>query len=175
MNTANETQVGGGHYKTAYEHWDLVADFNLNYFEGQITKYVTRHHKKNKRQDLEKALHNARKLVELAKVDKGRSFKTGCTLDMVQALDRYAKANELTGEQHTLIMLCMVARSIQDMDTVAGKLEQYLEDTYPTPEGVSVHITGEQFPRIIDTAKVTPAPEHYADIQPGPGYTNQDR
>lgn len=65
MTTANDRQVGGSHYKAAqYEHWDFAIDVNLPYLEGQVTKYVDRHERKNKRQDLEKALHFAEKLYE---------------------------------------------------------------------------------------------------------------
>lgn len=62
---ANDRQVGGGHYAASYQHWDLVADLGLGYFEGQITKYVARWRKKNGLQDLEKAMHFLEKLVEL--------------------------------------------------------------------------------------------------------------
>lgn len=65
MTTANDRQVGGSHYKsTQYQHWDFAIDVGMPYLEGQITKYVDRHERKNKRQDLEKALHFAQKLKE---------------------------------------------------------------------------------------------------------------
>ena len=66
MASANQRQVAGDHYKKAkYQHWDFAADNRLGYFEGQITKYVTRWREKNGIQDLEKALHFADKLYEL--------------------------------------------------------------------------------------------------------------
>lgn len=40
--SANEVQVGGTHYRSAYQHWDFVIDADLNYFTGQITKYISR-------------------------------------------------------------------------------------------------------------------------------------
>lgn len=61
---ANETQVGGTHYRTEIQHWDYVLANGLGYFEGQITKYVTRWRKKNGLQDLEKARHFLDKLIE---------------------------------------------------------------------------------------------------------------
>lgn len=67
---ANSKQVGGAHYKgSAIEHWDIVAQHNLDYFQGQITKYVMRWRKKNGIQDLEKAQHFLEKYIELAKAD----------------------------------------------------------------------------------------------------------
>ena len=63
---ANETQIGGKHYEGTIQHWDIAAwYFGRGYFKGQITKYVYRWRKKNGVQDLEKALHFTRKLIEL--------------------------------------------------------------------------------------------------------------
>lgn len=62
---ANERQVGGDHYKAPIQHWDFVASNNLDYFQGQITKYVTRWKNKNGLQDLLKAQHFLQKYIEL--------------------------------------------------------------------------------------------------------------
>lgn len=63
---ANTRQVGGTHYKTGgEEHWDRVHRLELDYFQGQITKYVERCWKKNGLQDLEKARHFLDKYIEL--------------------------------------------------------------------------------------------------------------
>jgi hypothetical protein len=65
---ANQRQVGGSHYKTGgEEHWDRVARLGLDYFQGQITKYVERWKRKNGIQDLEKAAHFLQKYIALAK------------------------------------------------------------------------------------------------------------
>jgi hypothetical protein len=61
----NLTQVAGTHYRSAFQHWDLVVKLRLGYFEGQVTKYVTRHRSKNGAQDLDKALHFLMKLTHL--------------------------------------------------------------------------------------------------------------
>lgn len=64
---ANAVQVGGSHYKTNHglQHWDMVNMFNLDYFQGQITKYVFRWKSKNGLQDLQKAAHFLQKYMEL--------------------------------------------------------------------------------------------------------------
>jgi len=63
---ANEVQVGGKHYKTGgEEHWDRVHRLNLDYFQGQITKYVERCWRKNGVEDLRKARHFLDKYIEL--------------------------------------------------------------------------------------------------------------
>lgn len=62
---ANERQVGGAHYAGGIQHWDFVVAQRLNYFEGQITKYVARCRKKNGIEDLKKAQHFLEKYLEV--------------------------------------------------------------------------------------------------------------
>lgn len=63
---ANEYQVGGEHYKKGkIQHWDYAASNNFDYFQGQVTKYVSRWKDKNGIQDLEKAKHFLEKYIEL--------------------------------------------------------------------------------------------------------------
>ena len=64
--SANDKQVSGTHYKVpgATEHWDIVIQHKLNYFEGAATKYIMRCRKKNGKADLEKALHFLEKYIE---------------------------------------------------------------------------------------------------------------
>lgn len=62
---ANDRQVGGDHYEGELQHWDIVYQAKLDYFQGQITKYVMRHKDKNKLQDLQKAQHFLEKYIEL--------------------------------------------------------------------------------------------------------------
>lgn len=68
--SANDRQVGGTHYAGQMQHWDYVVANDLGYFEGQITKYITRWRKKNGMQDLQKAKHFLDKLIE--EVQAGR-------------------------------------------------------------------------------------------------------
>lgn len=66
MENANNRQVGGSHYKEmGIEHWDVVALDNLDYFQGQITKYVMRWRGKNGLEDLNKAKHFLDKYIEV--------------------------------------------------------------------------------------------------------------
>lgn len=70
--SANARQVGGSHYSKHGElqHWDVVAHFQLDYFQGQITKYVMRWKDKGGLNDLEKARHFLDKYIELVKAGK---------------------------------------------------------------------------------------------------------
>lgn len=68
MQTANEHQVGGDHYRRGdakTQHWDLMTAAKAGYFAGVVTKYVERHDKKAGRRDLEKSVHYSEKWVEV--------------------------------------------------------------------------------------------------------------
>lgn len=65
--SANDKQVGGGHYKKGgEEHWDRQYRlFGPGYFVGCSTKYIERYREKNGKEDLLKAIHFLEKLIEL--------------------------------------------------------------------------------------------------------------
>lgn len=66
MSKENETQVGGSHYQSEFQHWDYAAAcFGEGFFKGSATKYISRWRRKGGVQDLEKAGHYMRKLREL--------------------------------------------------------------------------------------------------------------
>lgn len=72
----NSYQIGGEHYGLKkFQHWDIVAMFNLDYFQGQVTKYVMRWRDKNGIEDLEKGAHYLAKYiaVEKDKLEKSRA------------------------------------------------------------------------------------------------------
>jgi hypothetical protein len=50
-------QVGGDHYKSNIEPWDVFLDWGLDPWACNVIKYVQRHRKKAGKQDLEKAKH----------------------------------------------------------------------------------------------------------------------
>lgn len=69
--TADSKQFGGDHYKgTGYEHWNFVADMQLDYYQACASKYVTRHRSKNGSQDISKSIHFVEKRIEL--IQQGR-------------------------------------------------------------------------------------------------------
>ncbi len=73
MSNANTKQVAGTHYRSTIQHWDYVVANDLDYFQGQITKYVTRWKRKNGLDDLLKAQHFLEKYIEVirARIDDG--------------------------------------------------------------------------------------------------------
>jgi hypothetical protein len=51
-------QEGGSHYtKSSIQPVDYVYANKLNFFEGNVVKYVTRHKDKNGDEDIRKAIH----------------------------------------------------------------------------------------------------------------------
>lgn len=50
-------QVGGTHYLKAIQPWDIIKAWDLNFWEGNILKYLLRHRYKNRKEDIEKAIH----------------------------------------------------------------------------------------------------------------------
>lgn len=55
---ALDTQVGGSHYKNMrFQPIELISLLGLDFFQGNVVKYVARHHKKGGREDLDKARH----------------------------------------------------------------------------------------------------------------------
>lgn len=52
-------QHGGNHYKTlGIQPVEYCAANNLDFFQGSVVKYVTRHKNKNGAEDIRKAIHN---------------------------------------------------------------------------------------------------------------------
>jgi Protein of unknwon function (DUF3310) len=66
---ANDTQVGGSHYKAEIQHWDYVLSNDIPYMEAQVIKYLTRWRSKGGAQDLFKAKHFLQKLFEVNGLD----------------------------------------------------------------------------------------------------------
>jgi len=64
--TALDDQVGGRHYKAlAIQPAEYCQRNRLPYCESSVIRYVTRHREKNGREDIEKAIHCLRLLLEI--------------------------------------------------------------------------------------------------------------
>lgn len=64
--SALDKQIGGSHYKEfAIQPLEFIHRNRLSWCEGNIIKYVCRHEKKNKKEDLLKAMHYLELLIEL--------------------------------------------------------------------------------------------------------------
>ena len=58
-------QVGGDHYsKMDIQPWEVISRGGLDFFEGNVVKYVMRYRAKNGLEDLKKARHYLDYLIE---------------------------------------------------------------------------------------------------------------
>jgi len=66
-------QVGGNHYETlGIQPWEVIARGALDFWEGNVIKYVMRYRAKNGLEDLEKARHYLDYLIEREKQNAER-------------------------------------------------------------------------------------------------------
>lgn len=65
MSQATNEQIGGAHYKDLpIQPTEFIHRNGIPFIEGNVIKYVCRHRHKNGRQDIEKAIHYLRLLLE---------------------------------------------------------------------------------------------------------------
>lgn len=124
----NARQVGGGHYRvhgTEYQHWDLVADTGMGYYEGMITKYVTRWREKDGLKDLQKAIHYCEKLQQL--VNEERQPVRRITDDFGwEQFSKFALSHRLISLEQNVFELCVSRGTKNDLDRLHNLLEQVL-------------------------------------------------
>lgn len=64
--SALETQEGGDHYKKLkIQPLEFITANNLDFMQGNVVKYITRHNDKNGAADVRKALHYCQLILEL--------------------------------------------------------------------------------------------------------------
>ena len=63
---ATSKQIGGDHYKNcAIQPIDYIVKNNLDFLEGNVVKYITRHKLKGGVEDIKKVIHYAELILEL--------------------------------------------------------------------------------------------------------------
>jgi hypothetical protein len=125
---ANESQIGGTHYKTEYEHWDLVIAIPLGYLEGCATKYVARWRKKGGIQDLMKAMHYLNKLMEVA----GHPYRNIPHVEIDVEVSRFVDANNLTALERKFIHTLCTYREPVDLLVAFDCLNEIIGNTEAT-------------------------------------------
>lgn len=64
--SALEIQEGGDHYKKlTIQPVEYIQANNLDFFQGNVVKYVTRHKDKKGAEDIRKAIHYLQMILEL--------------------------------------------------------------------------------------------------------------
>jgi hypothetical protein len=121
---ANERQIGGSHYRQDYQHWDFAADTPLNYFEANITKYITRWRSKNGVDDVKKAAHYLQKLIELY---QQRRMVLPFSARFVYPLQKFLKQTKNVSELERKIFEELVLyTSLEQLCTVRQLVEKLL-------------------------------------------------
>lgn len=146
---ANDTQVAGNHYQSTYQHWDLVHDAKLGYFEGQITKYITRHRSKNGVEDIMKARHYTLKLLDLV---RKHDYKPKWYPLSLPAWNTYVAANKLGVLEHVLLMSACGWTCPQDLEMLFERLTMLVReyDRATAPEIEHMRDTGEPGPAYVN-------------------------
>ena len=100
-------QVGGNHYQSDYQPLNLILKYNLNFIQGSVIKYVTRHRRKNKEEDLLKALS----LCETGlKFDKYNFFYS----DVRNEVYDYCKKNELNSYLYENLVIYILKKDYKN-------------------------------------------------------------
>ena len=60
-------QVAGNHYKRAIQPWEIIDEWDMCYYSGNVLKYLLRYRYKNGVEDLEKAKHYLEYLIKKEK------------------------------------------------------------------------------------------------------------
>lgn len=178
---ANEKQVAGNHYRSKIQHWDLVHATGMDYFEGQITKYVSRWRKKNGIQDLEKALHFLQKYLEVVGGGIGHRWYHHDRELVKLVLIGYSELNGLTEEEAEIIRLVVLRYSRYDLLEAEDKLKKLIAAS----TGTASQSETECVCRHPEWNHPGDGPCNYFGCNchgftpedgsaPGPGYVNQD-
>jgi hypothetical protein len=129
--TANDRQVAGTHYQAPYQHWDLVADTEMGYFEAQVTKYAIRHSKKNGLQDLEKALHFLDKYAEV--LGDALLVRKKPSSYLLARVYKYAHANEHLGTRELAVVRLLACSHDKGTLNTVHDIISDLMGQYPGP------------------------------------------
>lgn len=123
---ATDTQIGGSHYKDMpYQPIKLINKLELDYFSGNVLKYLCRYRQKGGAEDLKKARH----YCELAKELNVIKFSPS-TLDTEEVED-FVRINQISEEVEDIILYDLLRGlwddAIDDINKLieAHKIAQY--------------------------------------------------
>lgn len=136
----DEKQVGGNHYKTSFQHWDVLhrIGFGSEYYVGQATKYLTRWRKKHGIRDIRKGQHFLEKLIQLTKEYgpaflKFHAFNEEELMNMIDMqcrrnLDMFFDANELDARERAIITGLFFSISVESLQAVWEEIDKFAID-----------------------------------------------
>ena len=134
--SANSRQVAGKHYEGLTQHWDFVVANNLDYFQAQITRYITRCKKKNGKEDLEKAIQYTIMEIKDREYKKYRpviDIDSAHYFGMIDAIGEYEpKKYKLEIYKYLIIYLfCLKKDCIENLFKILEILKERIEEEYP--------------------------------------------
>ena len=92
--TAFSEQIGGSHYKDMpFQPIKLISMLDLDFFQGNVVKYVSRYKLKDGVRDLEKAKHYCRMAMEM---EKGSSHISMTILQAIFISEGFVASNGLS-------------------------------------------------------------------------------
>jgi len=132
--TANDTQVGGDHYKDkAIQPWDFIIGNELAYLEGCIVKYISRHRDKGGLEDLHKARHYLDKLIEVEEAKTPKISRSELLKEILPAV------NEMFGVEYEKYQKDLVTDTAE-LDKLRKKADKaaakFLKENRKAPYGL---------------------------------------
>lgn len=125
---ATETQIGGSYYKAfPYQPIMLIDRLELDYFRGNVLKYLCRYRQKDGIKDLQKARH----YCELAKELNDFNFSPS-TLD-IKEVDDFVHINEISKEVENILYDLIMGSWDDAIDDINKLIEAYKIEQYDTP------------------------------------------
>jgi len=136
---SNDKQIGGAHYKGKHvQPWDIVHQYGLDFYEGNVLKYLLRRKPSTKRiTDLEKAKHYIEKKLELMYEERRSqgpsAFVTEREAEQTRIMENVAarveamkhqkeqEASKLQVEEITLTPAEGFSLTAQEMTTIGAK------------------------------------------------------
>lgn len=122
-NDALSVQIGGNHYKSAYQPIELMEKVNMHPACSYVFKYVYRHKNKKGLEDLQKALHCVQLMDEL-----GGKFYDGHDEQRVSILrlseiefHNFIKANEQLDANQIRAILAIMNKDSEELKKVIHK------------------------------------------------------
>ena len=125
---ATDTQIGGSHYKAMpYQPIVLIDRLELDYFRGNVLKYLCRYRQKDGIKDL----HKARHYCELAKELNDFNFSPS-TLD-IEEVDDFVHINEISKEVENILYDLIMGSWDDAIDDINKLIEAYKIEQYDAP------------------------------------------
>lgn len=123
----NDRQVAGSHYRATIQHWDyVITALDNRYLEGNITKYVCRHRKKNGIQDLQKAMHYLDKLQ--TEYENNRIKPIALSPPASINIAEFVAGNGLNGAEADVCMRLTMWRGSKDLEMVRQFIRELIRN-----------------------------------------------